>query len=250
MQTASRTVPNAYGNSYTGRRERNEDAYCVMPDLGLFAVADGMGGHEGGEVASHIVVSTLVDYFERQKSGTIADQEEEEDEQRLDLAIRSAHQRVIERAYGPLRQMGSTLAALLLRGRRVVVAHVGDSRVYRLRNGVIERLTTDHSLCAELEAYGGRAIDRFLREQIGHLITRCIAAQGPAHADLRVDDARRGDVYLLCSDGLTDVLSDEDIAQVLESYDKPDEASQKLVDRAYRRGSTDNITAVVVRIDR
>ncbi len=253
MQTASRTVPNAFGNSHTGRRERNEDAYCVMPDLGLFAVADGMGGHAGGEVASHIVVSTLVDYFERQKSGVVGDppeDDQEEDEERLDLAIRRAHQRVVERAYGPLRKMGSTLAALLLRGRRVVVAHVGDSRVYRLRDGAIERLTTDHSLCAELEAYGGRAIDRFLREQIGHLITRCIAAQGPAHADLRVDDARRGDVYLLCSDGLTDVLSDEDIAQVLESHEDPEEASQRLVDRAYRRGSTDNITAVVVRIDR
>jgi serine/threonine protein phosphatase PrpC len=231
-----------------------------MPHLGLFAVADGMGGQEGGEVASHLVVSTLVDFFERHHderdveragaNGAGSEGERQADERRLDLAIRRAHQRVIERAYGPLRQMGSTLAALLLRERRVVVAHVGDSRVYRLRGDTLERLTTDHSLCAELESYGGRAIDRFLREQVGHLITRCIAAQGPAHADLRVDDAQHGDVYLLCSDGLTDVLSDDDIAQALTNHEQPEEASQKLVERAYRKGSTDNITAVVVRIER
>jgi serine/threonine protein phosphatase PrpC len=262
-------LPNASGNSHTGRRERNEDAYCVMPHLGLFAVADGMGGHEGGEVASHLVVSTLVDFFEREAEQSARAPrppakgcapatrpprgdapEASHDEGRLDLAIRRAHERVIERASGPLRRMGSTLAALLLRERRVVVAHVGDSRVYRLREGALERLTTDHSLCAELEALGGRKVDRFLREQIGHLITRCIAAQGPAHADVRVDDAQRGDVYLLCSDGLTDVLSDAEIAQTLTANEAPEEASRALVEWAYRRGGTDNITAVVVRVER
>ncbi len=240
-------MPIAYGKSHTGRRERNEDAYCVMPHLGLFAVADGMGGQAGGEVASQLVVSALVSFFEELDEESPTESEQADDEDRLDRAIRRAHQSVTEHAEGPLRQMGSTLAAMLLRERHVVVAHVGDSRVYRLRAGALERLTKDHSLCAELETYGGRAVDRFLREQIGHLITRCIARSGPANADLRVDPVQTDDVYLLCSDGLTDVISDDEIGVVLRRCD-PDEASRMLVDRAYRKGSTDNITAVVVRV--
>ncbi len=240
-------MPIAYGNSHTGRRERNEDAFCVMPHLGLFAVADGMGGQEGGEVASQLVVSSLVEFFEQVDRESPTESEQADDEDRLGRAIQRAHRSVVAHAEGALRQMGSTLAALLLRERHVVVAHVGDSRVYRLRDGALERLTTDHSLCAELEAYGGRAVDRFLRGQIGHLITRCIAANGPANADLRVDTVKPGDVYLLCSDGLTDVIADDEIGVVLRGCG-PDEASKLLVERAYRKGSTDNITAVVVRI--
>ncbi|MBC7172582.1 MAG: protein phosphatase 2C domain-containing protein, partial [Polyangiaceae bacterium] len=102
-------VPTAYGRSHMGRRERNEDAYCVMPHLGLFAVADGMGGQAGGEVASRIVVSSLVDFFERLETMSPADSEVTDDEDKLDLAIRGAHQRIVEQAEGALSRMGSTV---------------------------------------------------------------------------------------------------------------------------------------------
>ena len=124
---------NAYGTTTVGRRNNNEDAFCVADEIGLYAVADGMGGYEGGEVASRIVVDTLMESF---AAASVSDVETAR--LRLELAIQRAHSRVTREAEGRLSEMGSTVAALLRIRDRIVVAHVGDSRVYRLREGRIE----------------------------------------------------------------------------------------------------------------
>ncbi|MFO0692953.1 MAG: protein phosphatase 2C domain-containing protein [Polyangiales bacterium] len=234
-------MPFAYGLSHVGRRQNNEDAFCIAPHLGLYAVADGMGGYHGGEVASRLVVESLLRFFE--ETTVITDGRAAAS--RLDGAIRSAATSVAREAEGELAEMGSTVAAVWLKGSNLVVAHVGDSRVYRLRNGKLEQLTRDHSVYAELEAAGKWHVIHALRGQIEHMVTRCIAADIEPQAEIQLDDARPGDLYLLCSDGLTDVLSNFEIEQILKTHGA-DGSSDALVRHAYAAGSTDNITAVVV----
>lgn len=231
----------AHGVSHVGRRENNEDAYCVEPELGFYAVADGMGGYEGGEIASRIVIDTLVTALGNE--APVKDRRAAVS--RLDDAIRRAQNLVAREATGKLSDMGATLAAVWVRGRTVVIAHVGDSRVYRLRDGRLRQLTRDHSLYQDLLAQGRHDVLHQLRGQIEHMVTRCIAADVDVEPEIQVDDARPGDIYMLCSDGLSDVLSEREIEQVLER-NPTEEASRVLVQRAYRAGGTDNITAVVV----
>lgn len=234
----------AHGVSHVGRRENNEDAYCIEPALGFYAVADGMGGYEGGEIASRLVIDTLVRSLNEEapivkdRRGAVS---------RLDGAIRTAQTLVAKEATGNLSDMGATLAAMWIRGRTAVIAHVGDSRVYRLRDGKLRQLTRDHSLYQDLLAQGRHDVLHQLRGQIEHMVTRCIAADVAVEPEIQVDDTRPGDVYLLCSDGLSDVLADREIEQVLERH-SGDEASRVLVQRAFRAGGTDNITAVVVAV--
>ncbi len=228
----------AYGNSWVGRRANNEDAFCVEPQLGLYAVADGMGGHEGGEVASRIVVDVMRDFLSGRDVTDTPDAD-------LERAINNATDRVRDEAVGELAEMGSTVAALLVREERVVIAHVGDSRVYRLRDGVLEAMTRDHSLCSELEDAGYHRLLSVYGDEISHFITRCIAADGNADVELRTEPAKPGDVFLLCSDGLSDVLSEDIIRETLIS-NAPHQAGDALLELAYREGSSDNITAVVV----
>ena len=169
-------------------------------------------------------------------------------ELRMDMAIRMAHREVQRESRGHLAEMGSTVAAVLLENDRALIAHVGDSRVYRVRQGDIEQLTRDHSLVADLEAAGCGGLMANLPVQYNHMITRSIAANSNAQPDLRVEQTEPGDVFLLCSDGLTDVMTDQDIAEVLNDY-TPDAASTELVRRAYDAGSLDNITCVVFRVE-
>jgi PPM family protein phosphatase len=231
----------AHGVSHVGRRENNEDAYCVEPSLGFYAVADGMGGYEGGEIASRLVIDALV--------ASIGDEAPVKDRRaavsRLDGAIRTAQTLVAREATGNLADMGATLAAMWLRGRTAVIAHVGDSRVYRYRDGKLQQITRDHSLYQDLLAQGRHDVLHQLRGQIEHMVTRCIAADVDVDPEIQVHDTHAGDVYVLCSDGLSDVLSDREIEQTL-SRNAPDAASAALVQRAYRAGGTDNITVVVV----
>ena len=237
--------------THPGRRPNNEDALCAEPRFGLFAVADGMGGYEGGEVASRLVVGTLSEFFRRNTEdgestwpwGMRADRGFLEN--LLDVAVRAANEEVLARKKGPLSQMGSTVAAVAVRGGDVVVGHVGDSRVYRLRDGQLIRLTRDHSLYAELEAAGSDLPPK--RDYpYGNVITRAIGMDG-ARCDLLRERLRAGDVYLLCTDGLLETVEEQDMARVLATQ-APEEACRTLVNAAYTLGGRDNITAVVVRV--
>lgn len=244
----------ASGLSHIGRRPNNEDSYRVEPELGLFLVADGMGGYEGGEIASRLVVDTLTDFFARHRSDAEvcadtdmgADDDRTPPEQRMALAIRMAHREVQQEAKGRLREMGSTLAALQAHGEKVLIAHVGDSRVYRIRNGHIEQLTRDHSLTADLEAAGCESMLAHLPPHYRHMVTRCIAANANAQPDFRVLETRPGDTYVLCSDGVHDVLGGDAILDAVHNAGCA-EASERVVARAFAEGTQDNITVVVVR---
>lgn len=240
----------AYALSVTGRRSQNEDAVCLRPDLGLFVVADGMGGYEGGEIASKVAVTTIEDLVSR----TAGDQDVTwpyridprlgVTENEVTVAARLAGDRIAARRHGRLAQMGSTVAVLRLDGTRAVIGHVGDSRVYRLRGLALDQLTIDHSLWTQMLAAGAELSDRE-HFPYRHVITRALGMPG-SEPDVRVEAARPGDVFLLCSDGLSEVLEPERIAALLALPAAV--ACRALVDEAYAAGSKDNISAVVARV--
>jgi serine/threonine protein phosphatase PrpC len=237
-----------YALSIAGRRANNEDAICARPDLGLFVVADGMGGYEGGEVASALAVEAIHELVRRTAGDADVtwpykiDPERTITENEVLVATRLANERITARRSGELREMGSTVVVLRLEDDQAVFAHVGDSRIYRLRAGVLAQLTIDHSLAAQLEASGMKPAADW---QWRHVVTRAL---GTATGEPEVQRAQLapGDVYLLCSDGLSEVLAPDEIAALLA---QPAElACRALVDAAYTAGSRDNISAVVVRV--
>jgi PPM family protein phosphatase len=238
----------AFALSVPGRRSNNEDAICARPELGLFVVADGMGGYEGGEVASAIAVESICELV-RRTAGDVdvtwpykIDPQRSIDENEIIVATRLANERIAARRIGLLEQMGSTVAVLRIADDRAVIGHVGDSRVYRLRDRVLAQMTIDHSLLAQLLASGAHVDpDTFAWR---HVVTRALGQCG--EPDVQIDAARAGDVYLVCSDGLSEVLDASAIAALLDA--PAERACRALVDAAYAAGSRDNISAIVVRV--
>ena len=237
--------------THKGRRENNEDAFGAEPALGLYAVADGMGGYEGGEVASRLVIGAMTEFFRKnsddRESTWPFGMEPDRDflENMLAVAVKTANREVIARKKGPLAQMGSTVAAIAVRGAEVVVGHVGDSRVYRLRDGALAQITRDHSFYEEMRAVRGGEIGPKSEFPYANVITRAVGMPD-AQPDLLRDALRAGDTYLLCTDGLVEKVDEAMIAGVLASA-APEEACRALVEAAYARGGRDNITAIVVR---
>ncbi len=225
----------------TGRkRRRNEDNYVVAPPL--FAVADGMGGAQAGEVASRLAASAL----EAGGDGSLRGVE------RVAALIREANRRVYERATSDpaASGMGTTMTVALVEGRTVSIGHVGDSRAYLVRGGVMEQLTDDHSLVNELRKSGKLSREEAEAHPQRSVITRAVGTDPDVDVDAFSIEARDGDVFLLCSDGLTDMVDDEDILDVLERHrDDLDRAVRSLVAAANRGGGEDNITAVAFRLD-
>jgi serine/threonine protein phosphatase PrpC len=240
-------------STHVGRRSQNEDAHCVEDELGLFAVADGMGGQKGGEIASRTAIGSLVDFFRTAANDPMVtwpsglDTALTFNEGMVEMAVRRANRAVIQRKRGPVAKMGSTLALMVIREDEAVIAHIGDSRVYRLRDGELKQLTTDHSLYQELRDQGIPNLPPRHLFPYSNVITR-VLGMNDSRADLRTESLRQGDVYLLCTDGLIETVSEGRIAEVLSSM-PPADAGPTLVDEAYLRGGRDNITAVVVRID-
>jgi PPM family protein phosphatase len=236
-----------------GRRANNEDALCADPHVGLYAVADGMGGYEGGEIASRIVVETLREFLARVRADADAtwpyglDPSLGFEENLLTVAVRLASAQISAQRSGPLNHMGSTVAVLHERDGRAVIAHVGDSRVYRLRSGVLEALTRDHSLWAEMQAAGVPNLPPREECSFRNVITRALGLDGNARPDVRLERLAPGDVYLLCTDGVTEKLDDHAIARLLAAP-SAEAACHALVDAAYAAGGRDNITAVVLRV--
>ncbi|MDQ3037899.1 MAG: protein phosphatase 2C domain-containing protein [Myxococcota bacterium] len=243
------------GSSDKGRRARNEDAHRVMPEIGFFVVADGMGGYEGGAVASLVTVETLADFYARNACDRdltwpfVVDPELDLPRNQALCGMRLAHDAVRARKRGPLAQMGSTVAAIAFHGERAVIAHAGDSRAYRLRARTLTQLTRDHSFVEEIAARGDgiSPADRArIAAQFGHVITRAIGIGGDIEPGLSLVDVRAGDVFLLCTDGVHGVLDDEELAETLALF-APRDAADILVQRAIEAGSSDNVTAVVAR---
>ena len=238
----------AAGRTHVGRRAHNEDAMLLDEELGVFVVADGMGGYEGGEVASQVVVETVRRFFADNAGDAELTWPWGFEPGRsfvtnlLTVALRLANREVRARRRGRLASMGATAVAAAVDGARVIVAHVGDSRVYRLRGGTLEPLTRDHSLREQLRALGAQEIP----EGISHVITRAIGMGDEEEPDLRVESLAPGDTLLLCSDGLSDPLDDARLRELLAHADV-EQAAEGLGRAAYAAGGTDNITALVIR---
>jgi protein phosphatase len=223
-------------------RASNEDSFIANAKSAIFVVADGMGGHAAGEIASQIAASTVEEVL----SGGGP---EFTTEQLLQFAVLKANTSVYEtqRVRPECRGMGSTLTVLVFRENQYYVAQVGDSRAYLLRDGILNQLTQDHSLVWPLYKSAIITKDDISRHPQKNLITRSIGTQPQVEADLQNAEALEGDLYLLCSDGLTDVLSDQEILRLLAGENRtPQELSELLVNAANAGGGPDNITAVVV----
>ncbi len=244
-----------FGSTHVGRRRNNEDAYGVFPSLGLFVVADGIGGYQGGEVASQLALSTIASFFER----NVRDQEAtwpfalkkqySWEENMVQASIRLAHQTIVSQRHGALQKMGTTVAMMTItqepdQSAQVVIGHVGDSRVYRLRNQALTPLTRDHSMYEELKTMGMNVppIEEF---SFSNVITRALGMNESAQPDLSMHPIQSNDRYLLCTDGVFGPLKDEELQSLL-ALPNTQQACEELLDAAYKAGGTDNMTAVVV----
>lgn len=234
------TLAGYAGASDTGRkRRRNEDAYVVAPPL--FAVADGMGGAQAGEIASKLAATVLEDT----DSGALSGPE------RVASLIQEANRRVHERSStDPATSgMGTTMTVALVESDGVVIGHVGDSRAYLVRDGAIEQITEDHSLVNELLKTGRLSSDEADTHPQRSVITRAVGTDPDVDVDSFTVDAHAGDVFLLCSDGLTDMVTDEEIlAGVEENRGDLKRMTKALVSAANRGGGEDNITVVAFSI--
>jgi protein phosphatase len=222
------------------QRQANEDSYLARSPL--FVVADGMGGAQAGEVAS----LTAIQAFQ-------AGLPDGSPEDSIERTIQVANRNIYDQAHGDasLAGMGTTItvAAVDADGERVVVGHVGDSRAYRVRDGIIQRLTKDHSLVEEMRRRGQITEEQAEDHPQRSIITRALGPEPEVQADLATIPSEPGDIFLLCSDGLTTMIGDEKIRDILMGATSLDAAARTLVDEANRAGGRDNITVIVFQVE-
>jgi protein phosphatase len=230
-------VAESFSASHTGRQRRaNEDAlYARAP---LFAVADGMGGAQAGEIASKIAVETV---------GADAG----DDPGKLAEVVQTANERIHELSRSDERRagMGTTMTVVLVGEEEVHIAHVGDSRAYLLRAGTLERLTRDHSLVDELVRQGKLSPEEAQEHPQRSVITRAVGPESRVEVDTETWQAKRGDVYLICSDGLTTMVDEPGVQRILEQASSLEQAGHALIDAANDAGGRDNITVILFRLD-
>ena len=237
----------AFGLSHVGlARATNEDSYLLDPDLGLYAVADGMGGRPAGEVASQMAIDAVREDVE----GSGALHPAHGGALLLLGGVEVANALIHATAQSdPLKRgMGTTFSGVLVFGRRIALAHVGDSRVYRLRGARFEAMTQDHTVVAALVQAGAMTPEEAATSELRSKLVRALGAEERVAVDTRLDATEPGDVYLLSTDGLHGVLGDEDIAGVLRAERDLTRAAQELVERALDEGGPDNVTVILVRI--
>ena len=247
----------AFGISDVGKkRKHNEDNYACDKAEGLFIVADGMGGHAAGEVASKITVETIGEFIAstRQKEEATWPFKYNHalhfNSNRLAVAIEKANERVMAAVAAQpwLKGMGTTVVAGLLNEKILALAHVGDSRAYLFRDGQLSRLTDDHSWVHEQVAAGILTEDEAKTHPLKNVVTRALGGGPSVAPDLQELAFAPGDLYIFCSDGLTTMLGDEDIAESVAAEPDTEKLCQKLVEQANDRGGVDNVTVVAVRI--
>lgn len=242
--------------THTGRvRTNNEDSVAEAPELGLIVLADGMGGHNAGEVASDIAVHAIVEVVRHywHDPELQAEQKPAARALLLERALRTAHERIRERASSDAEHcagMGTTATCCLIYGDRLTIAHIGDSRAYRLRDRQLTQLTRDHSVIEQLieqGLYSRETASRLVRK---NLVTRALGVEANVRIDVLNEDVRLHDLFLICSDGLTDMLSDETISRIL---DQPrmaaSDLTRQLIDEALASGGHDNITVAIARVE-
>lgn len=230
-------------------RTQNEDSIAVVPEAGLVVVADGMGGHQAGEVASKLAVDVIT----RHIVGTLAEAGSGSgafEGKMVTDAIQLANRAIYELARNQpdYAGMGSTVVVTVFHGNRLWVGHVGDSRLYRFRDGILEQVTLDHSVVQELVSRGLVTAEEARQSVNKNLVTRALGVDTMVTPDIGEQMLNDEDIYLLCSDGLNDVLADGDIEMMLTEYGRNLEAAaRQMVDVANERGGPDNISVVLVR---
>jgi protein phosphatase len=246
------------GDSNVGmKRAHNEDSFYLPETERLAIVADGMGGHASGEVASRMAVETISGFFK-------ATQEEQQltwpfkmdkghryDINRMVTAIKLANLKIHEQAQKDPRchGMGTTVVSALFVADALVVGHVGDSRLYRRRDGVFEQITEDHSLLNDYIKMKHLSPDEIAAFPHKNVIVRALGMKDTVQVDVHVDAPRLGDVYLICSDGLSGMIKDEELAEIAMSDRDLDVVCERLISTANKNGGLDNITVVAVRLE-
>lgn len=237
------------------KRTNNEDNYLINDELGLYVVCDGMGGHVGGEFASAIAVNTVEEVLASLETTPEIEAAAEDGpievmRERLRYAVRLAGKRIHEKATAEpeYKGMGTTCLALLVDGGNAFVAHVGDSRGYLVRDGRIEQLTEDHSLVNERIRAGLLTPDQARNHKLKNIITRSLGYTEEVEIDIQVRAVRRNDRFLLCTDGLSNLVDPAEMGEILRASG-PQDAASRLVHLACERGGDDNITAIVARVD-
>ena len=256
-QTAQFRIEVAGETNVGRKRNHNEDNFAIIADYGLFLVADGMGGHAAGEVASKMALDSIQEFFAATQSDPERtwpykmDRTKGYEENRLITGIKLANLRIYETAQreSKKRGMGTTFVGIFSANDGVYVAHVGDSRVYRFRAGALEMLTEDHSLLNDYIK-----MKRLTEEEIANfphknVIVRALGMKESVQVDTMSDAFKVGDVYLMCSDGLSGMIDDPGLAQILSSESDLDRASEALIAKANANGGVDNITCILARLE-
>jgi protein phosphatase len=249
----------AAGVSDVGQqREHNEDSFAILPEFDLYIVADGMGGHRAGDVASKMATHTIASFFQATQKEDATwpfhfDPHLTVEENRLITGIRVANKRIFDTSsrYREVQGMGTTVVGCLVarERKRMYVAHVGDSRCYRVRNGEITQLTRDHSLLNDYLLVMPDLTPEQRDELPKNVITRALGMQDSVVVDLVPEQPVAGDVYILCSDGLSGMITDADILTAVVAHPgNPEAAATDLVARANANGGEDNVTVVAIAI--
>ena len=238
------------------KREGNEDSLSVDDNLGLYIVADGMGGHLAGEVASRMAVDLINKGFRKCKETQVSEEDIfgypdpslSRTGNYILSSIRLANRVIYEMAteYKQYHGMGTTVAALAVLPGMLVSANVGDSRIYMVRNGQIERLSKDHSIVAEQVEMGIMTSEEAENSPMKHVLTRNLGSTENVDAEIFEFEPMFNDRFILCSDGVTDLISDEEIQEMIESEDNPEALCRNFIDTALERGGHDNTTIVSV----
>lgn len=241
------------------QREHNEDSFVVLGEYNLFIVADGMGGHRAGDVASRIATDTIAEFFRSTANEDVTwpfhfDTNLTEEENRLLTGIRVANRQILDRSEKSreCQGMGTTVVGAMYSPakNKFFIGHVGDSRCYRVRHGEIKLLTRDHSLINDYITAIPNLTDEQKAELPKNVITRALGMQKDVVVDLQADEPQPNDVYLLCSDGLNGMVRDEDMLDIVRSFgDDLSGSVRKLIDLANANGGEDNVTVVLIRIE-
>ncbi len=239
-------------------RKLNEDFFILCPDENLFLLADGMGGHNAGEVASKMALESVEKFIrESRRNDDMTwpfqpDPEWPTEANRLAVGVRLANRTVFEaaRQMNALKGMGTTIVALLFNDKEAYISHLGDSRAYCIRSGTITQVTEDHSLVNEQVKSGQITPEEAKTSPYRNVITRAVGIKDDVETPILNVTAKPGDVFVMCSDGLTGFLSDEEILESVQAYYPAlDGACRDLVARANERGGEDNITVVLAGVD-
>src|SRR5580698_2517258 len=237
------------------KRTHNEDNFSIMEESGLYIVADGMGGHASGEIASKMAVDAMREFFAATTNDPERtwpykmDRSKGYEENRLITGIKLANLRIYESAQRDPRQrgMGTTIVTMFAVEDGVYIAHVGDSRIYRMRDAKIEQLTEDHSLLNDYIKMKRLTPEEIANFPHKNVIVRALGMKDTVKVDTRFEQPRAGDMYILCSDGLSGPVNDDEILQTCGTNDDLKSAAAKLIERANANGGPDNITVVLAR---